>query len=184
IWIFPEGTRNHGDGFLRFKKGAFNIAIRGGFPIVPIVLSSYRPFYSKAQKYFKTDGEVIAKVLKPISTKGGSAIFIDRYHRDKAMEQIDYCVEQMKKKNMKVGGFPIVPIVLSSYRPFYSKAQKYFKTDGEVIAKVLKPISTKGLTVEDVPELSENIRNQMLEVHRDISEEAAEKMKRKRQSAM
>ncbi|EPB71532.1 Acyltransferase [Ancylostoma ceylanicum] len=72
IWIFPEGTRNHGDGLLKFKKGAFNIAVRGGFPIVPIVLSNYRPFYSKTEKYFKSDGEVIAKVLSPISTEGVS----------------------------------------------------------------------------------------------------------------
>ncbi|KAK6039873.1 hypothetical protein COOONC_22623 [Cooperia oncophora] len=55
---------------LPFKKGAFNIAVQGGFPIVPIVLSSYRPFYSKTDHYFKTDGEVIAKVLSPISTDG------------------------------------------------------------------------------------------------------------------
>ncbi|PIO64858.1 Acyltransferase, partial [Teladorsagia circumcincta] len=70
IWIFPEGTRNHGDGMLPFKKGAFNIAVRGGFPIVPIVLSNYRPFYSRTGHYFMSDGEVIAQVLSPISTKG------------------------------------------------------------------------------------------------------------------
>ncbi|PIO72790.1 Acyltransferase, partial [Teladorsagia circumcincta] len=58
IWIFPEGTRNHGDGMLPFKKGAFNIAVRGGFPIVPIVLSNYRPFYSKTGHYFMSDGEI------------------------------------------------------------------------------------------------------------------------------
>lgn len=27
VFIFPEGTRNHGDGMLEFKKGAFNLAI-------------------------------------------------------------------------------------------------------------------------------------------------------------
>ncbi|XGW04201.1 hypothetical protein V3C99_015392 [Haemonchus contortus] len=109
IWIFPEGTRNHGDGMLPFKKGAFNIAVRGGFPIVPIVLSNYRPFYSKPDRYFKSDGEVIAQVLNPISTK--------------------------------------------------------------------------GLTEEDVPELSQKVRSMMLDVYHDISKEAAEKMRRKRQQS-
>lgn len=27
VFIFPEGTRNHGDGMIEFKKGAFNLAI-------------------------------------------------------------------------------------------------------------------------------------------------------------
>ncbi|KAK5972975.1 hypothetical protein GCK32_021673, partial [Trichostrongylus colubriformis] len=72
IWIFPEGTRNREYGMLPFKKGAFNIAVRGGFPIVPIVLSNYKPFYSKTDRYFMSDGEVIAQVLSSISTKGVS----------------------------------------------------------------------------------------------------------------
>ncbi|KAL6741397.1 hypothetical protein Aduo_014656 [Ancylostoma duodenale] len=139
-----------------------------------------------------------------------NAIFIDRFNHEKAMSQIDSCVEKLKSKNLKIwifpegtrnhgdgllkfkkgafniavrGGFPIVPIVLSNYRPFYSKTEKYFKSDGEVIAKVLSPISTKGLSMEDVPELVEKVRNQMLEVLTDISQEAAERMKRKRQAA-
>ncbi|KAJ1356914.1 hypothetical protein KIN20_014885 [Parelaphostrongylus tenuis] len=69
VWIFPEGTRNRGDGMLPFKKGAFNLAVRGSFPIIPIVFSNYRPFYSKSKWYFKSDGEVIAQVLKPVNTK-------------------------------------------------------------------------------------------------------------------
>uniref|UniRef100_A0A7I4YV09 1-acyl-sn-glycerol-3-phosphate acyltransferase n=1 Tax=Haemonchus contortus TaxID=6289 RepID=A0A7I4YV09_HAECO len=109
IWIFPEGARNHDDGMLPFKKGAFNIAVRGGFPIVPIVLSNYRPFYSKSDRYFKSDGEVIAQVLNPISTE--------------------------------------------------------------------------GLTEEDVPELSQKVRSMMLDVYHNISKEAAEKMRRKRQQS-
>uniref|UniRef100_A0A158P656 1-acyl-sn-glycerol-3-phosphate acyltransferase n=1 Tax=Angiostrongylus cantonensis TaxID=6313 RepID=A0A158P656_ANGCA len=69
LWIFPEGTRNRGIGMLPFKKGAFNIAVRGGFPVIPIVFSNYRPFYSKSDRYFKSDGEVIAQVLRPVNTK-------------------------------------------------------------------------------------------------------------------
>ncbi|ETN82373.1 putative 1-acyl-sn-glycerol-3-phosphate acyltransferase alpha [Necator americanus] len=138
----------------------------------------------------------------------GNAIFVDRFRHDKAMAQVEYCVEELKKRNLKIwifpegtrnhgsgllpfkkgafniavmGQFPIVPIVLSNYEPFYSKRNRYFKSDGEVIAKVLSPVSTKGLSVDDVPELLEKVRNRMLEVLTDISQEAAERMKRKRQ---
>uniref|UniRef100_A0A914YH23 1-acyl-sn-glycerol-3-phosphate acyltransferase n=1 Tax=Panagrolaimus superbus TaxID=310955 RepID=A0A914YH23_9BILA len=69
IWVFPEGTRA-AKGMLPFKKGAFNIAIRAGIPVIPVVFSSYDPFYSKEKRYFHDNGQVIAQVLDPISTKG------------------------------------------------------------------------------------------------------------------
>uniref|UniRef100_A0AC34GCV9 1-acyl-sn-glycerol-3-phosphate acyltransferase n=1 Tax=Panagrolaimus sp. ES5 TaxID=591445 RepID=A0AC34GCV9_9BILA len=69
IWVFPEGTRA-AKGMLPFKKGAFNIAIRAGIPIIPVVFSSYDPFYSKEKRYFHDNGQIIAQVLDPISTKG------------------------------------------------------------------------------------------------------------------
>lgn len=41
VWIFPEGTRNHGKGLLPFKTGAFHLARHAGVPIVPVCVSSY-----------------------------------------------------------------------------------------------------------------------------------------------
>lgn len=41
IWVFPEGTRNQGNGLLPFKKGAFQMAIAAGVPIIPVCVSSY-----------------------------------------------------------------------------------------------------------------------------------------------
>lgn len=41
IWVFPEGTRNFGEDLLPFKKGAFQMAIAAGVPIVPVCVSSY-----------------------------------------------------------------------------------------------------------------------------------------------
>ncbi len=41
IWVFPEGTRNLGEGLLPFKKGAFQMAIAAGVPIIPVCVSSY-----------------------------------------------------------------------------------------------------------------------------------------------
>jgi len=70
LWIFPEGTRGHEEELLPFKKGAFHLAIQGQLPIVPVVFSSYAPFYNKKEKKFLNDGFVITDVLDPIPTEG------------------------------------------------------------------------------------------------------------------
>lgn len=70
LWVFPEGTRAHSDEMLPFKKGAFHLAIQGQLPIVPIVFSSYAPFYSKKGKRFDGDGFVMMEVLDTIPTDG------------------------------------------------------------------------------------------------------------------
>ena len=41
IWVFPEGTRNLGEDLLPFKKGAFQMAIAAGVPIVQVCVSNY-----------------------------------------------------------------------------------------------------------------------------------------------
>jgi len=41
VWVMPEGTRNHGEGLLRFKKGAFYLALQTGYPIVPVSIGNY-----------------------------------------------------------------------------------------------------------------------------------------------
>lgn len=72
IWVFPEGTRNADHKLLPFKKGAFNIAVFAQIPIIPVVISDYKPFYSKGEKYFHSNGEIVVQVLDPVSTKGVS----------------------------------------------------------------------------------------------------------------
>lgn len=42
IWVFAEGTRNLGKGLLPFKKGAFQMAINAGVPIVPVCVNTYK----------------------------------------------------------------------------------------------------------------------------------------------
>jgi len=69
VMIFPEGTRNKEDTLLPFKKGAFFLAVAAQIPIVPMVVSSYKPFYSHKEKRFER-GRVTVSVLPPISTVG------------------------------------------------------------------------------------------------------------------
>ena len=42
---------------------------------------------------------------------------------------------------------------------------------GKIIATVLPPVETTGLTSEDVTDLTEKVRNQILEVYQKTSEE-------------
>ncbi|VDN07135.1 unnamed protein product [Thelazia callipaeda] len=70
VLIFPEGTRNHGEHMLEFKKGAFNLAVFAQIPIIPIVISSYKHFYNKDMRYFANSGYAIVEVMEPIETVG------------------------------------------------------------------------------------------------------------------
>lgn len=58
-------------------------------------------------------------------------------------------------------GVPIVPIVVANYSHLYSTGQHRFRS-GRIPVKVLEPISTEGLTSEDVTELSTRTRELML----------------------
>lgn len=53
--MYPEGTRSHqsDNTLLPFKKGAFHLAVQGQMPLVPIVVSTYAPFYCEAEMMFE-----------------------------------------------------------------------------------------------------------------------------------
>ena len=67
IWMFAEGTRNLGQALLPFKKGAFQMAITAGVPILPLCTSSYK----KTMRLNRwRAGAVKIRSLAPISTVG------------------------------------------------------------------------------------------------------------------
>lgn len=67
---------------------------------------------------------------------------------------------------------PISPIVYSRYYFIDYKKERF--DPGEVIMTVLPPISTKGMTMEQMPELMERVRNMMKEVYVTTSAEVAD----------
>ena len=67
IWVFAEGTRNFGETLLPFKKGAFQMAIAAGVPIVQVCVSTY----VKHMKLNRWDsGDILIRSLPPIPTTG------------------------------------------------------------------------------------------------------------------
>ncbi|MCW8354843.1 1-acylglycerol-3-phosphate O-acyltransferase [Marinomonas pontica] len=67
IWMFPEGTRSRGRGWLPFKRGAFHAAVQAGVPIIPVVCSNT---HNQVGLNRWRNGKVIVEMLPPIDTTG------------------------------------------------------------------------------------------------------------------
>ncbi|KAL0576168.1 1-acylglycerol-3-phosphate O-acyltransferase [Marasmius crinis-equi] len=135
--------------------------------------------------------------LGPFMMLAGT-IFIDRGNNARAVRSLEAAGEKMRRNrtslwiypegtrnlsqqpellSFKKGGFhlaiqagiPIVPVISESYWHLYHKG--HFEP-GTAKIRVLPPIPTAGMTAADVPELINNVRNQMLEALRDISTHA------------
>ncbi len=52
VLIFPEGTRSPAGGLRRFKPGAFEIALRAGVPVVPLLLTCEPPTLMKGLAWY------------------------------------------------------------------------------------------------------------------------------------
>ncbi|RXK36661.1 lysophosphatidate acyltransferase [Tremella mesenterica] len=124
------------------------------------------------------------------------AVFVDRRNRHDAVKAIQKAGDDMKKKGIslwifpegtrsmsaecnllpfKKGAFhlaiqaqvPIVAIVCENYHRLFDRRTRM--ESGRLRIKVLPPISTAGLTVDDVSSLAESTRRQMLETLIQIS---------------
>ncbi|MDO9271728.1 MAG: 1-acylglycerol-3-phosphate O-acyltransferase [Rugosibacter sp.] len=67
IWVFAEGTRGHGKGLAPLKKGAFQMAINAGVPIIPLCANNY---VRKLNLNRWHSGNLILRALPPIATTG------------------------------------------------------------------------------------------------------------------
>jgi 1-acyl-sn-glycerol-3-phosphate acyltransferase len=67
ILIFPEGTRSSDGTVKRFKDGAFVLAQKSGYPILPVVLNGTREAFSKDSIHIKGKQTFTLKVLPEIS---------------------------------------------------------------------------------------------------------------------
>jgi len=124
------------------------------------------------------------------------AVFIDRGNNAAAVRSLQAAGEEIKRRQTSIwvfpegtrtsrpyhdirpfkkgafhlaiqAGFPLVPVVAENYWNIYRKG--HFNS-GTFRVKVLPPISTEGLTAADVGDLATRVREQMLQVLRDISD--------------
>lgn len=91
IWVFPEGTRNLGEGLLPFKRGAFQMAIEAGVPIMPVCVSTY---VRDMQLNVWNSGNVMIRSLPAISTIGMTSSDIPELIA-LCHEQMQGCIEEM-----------------------------------------------------------------------------------------
>ncbi|OWZ45843.1 lysophosphatidate acyltransferase [Cryptococcus neoformans] len=125
------------------------------------------------------------------------AVFVNRKNRHDAVKALAIAGEDMKKKGVslwifpegtrssspepsllpfKKGAFhlavqaqiPIVPIVCENYHRLFNGRTRF--DSGVLKIRVLPPIPTTGLTVDDVSSLAESTRESMLHALREISE--------------
>ncbi|XP_023211360.1 1-acyl-sn-glycerol-3-phosphate acyltransferase alpha-like [Centruroides sculpturatus] len=116
-------------------------------------------------------------------------VFLNRSNSEEARKLLNAKMNEMKEKKIKCwifpegtrnneghilpfkkGAFhiavqsqlPIIPIVYTPYSKFYNPRERKFET-GKTTITVLQPISTNGLTIGDIPMLTERVRNLMIE---------------------
>ena len=94
IWVFPEGTRNLGKGLLPFKKGAFQMAIAAGVPIIPVCVSTY---VNHIQLNRWNSGEIMIRSLPAIPTAGLSQDDLPQLV-ETCRTQMQQCIEAMDQQ--------------------------------------------------------------------------------------
>ena len=71
VMMFPEGTRSH-DGLLRpFKAGAFDLAVRLGVPVVPVVVQGTGDALPKRGFVLQGAHPISLSVLEPVHPAAG-----------------------------------------------------------------------------------------------------------------
>ena len=94
IWVFPEGTRNFGEALLPFKKGAFQMAISAGVPIVPVCVSTYSQ-HLKLNRWHSADIQI--RSLPAIPTAGLTLEDMPALI-EQCREQMRECIEAMDRE--------------------------------------------------------------------------------------
>jgi 1-acyl-sn-glycerol-3-phosphate acyltransferase len=94
IWVFTEGTRNLGKGLLPFKKGAFQMAIAAGVPIIPVCASTYVN-HLRLNRW--NSGEIMIRSLPAIPTAGLTQDDLPQLI-ETCRNQMQQCIAEMDKQ--------------------------------------------------------------------------------------
>lgn len=77
VMLFPEGTRSRDGELQAFKDGAFDLAIKAGVPVLPLVVEGTHTCRPKGSLWFG-DAHAVVKVLAPVPTAGMTEADIPR----------------------------------------------------------------------------------------------------------
>lgn len=66
VMIFPEGTRSETGEMKKFKRGAFDLALKTGRPILPIIINGTSEVLPKNSLVIKGRHKVKIKILPPL----------------------------------------------------------------------------------------------------------------------
>lgn len=86
VLIFPEGTRSSDGAVKRFKDGAFVLAQKTGYPILPVILNGTRETFSKESIHIKGKQTFHLKILPEIS--------LEQY-KDKSPSELTQYIQQV-----------------------------------------------------------------------------------------
>lgn len=130
-------------------------------------------------------------------------IFIDRVRGEKARDTLNAVNRRIKEQRIKLWVFPegtrrntgelhpfkkgafhmaidqqipILPVVFSSYCTFLNDKKKILNA-GRIVITTLPPVSTEGLTKNDIDQLMERVRSQMIETFKLTSAEMLQRYK-------
>ena len=99
VMFFPEGTRSRSGKMNRFNTGAFDLAIREGLPILPLVIDGTRDCLPKKSWVFSHRADVRLEVLQPIPT--------DRYKKSESNELTQEVRSVMLHKLAEMRNVPV-----------------------------------------------------------------------------
>ena len=91
VFIFPEGTRNHGEGLLPFKEGSFKIAKKTDCPVIPVAISGSDDLMEKHMPWIR-GANVTVEYGKPViysELSGEDQKFMAKYVQEQILEMLE-----------------------------------------------------------------------------------------------
>lgn len=86
VLIFPEGTRSTDGAIKRFRDGAFVLALKTGYPILPVVLNGTREVIQKDSILLKGRQVLSLKILPEINSE---------FYADKTVNELASYVQEL-----------------------------------------------------------------------------------------
>jgi 1-acyl-sn-glycerol-3-phosphate acyltransferase len=78
LLIFPEGRRSDSARISRFKRGAFELAVATGVPVLPVVIAGGHELIARRAWRFRSVAPIIVEVLAPIEAGDDARALRDR----------------------------------------------------------------------------------------------------------